>query len=172
MLFFCYNTNMYKNYGVLYNSFMQVLTNRQKQRLVTMNMLCTYLFYCIYPLLLIYVLLFQRNVLLKTICIPLVSFVIFSKFRALFHRKRPYETYPITPLIPKESTGNSFPSRHIFSAVLIATTYLYFCAPLGILLYIIAFVAAIVRVLCGVHYFSDVCVGYIVGILCGLCMFL
>ena len=58
--------------------------------------------------------------------------------------------------------GRSFPSRHVFSAFIIAFTVLI-CSPaasplwfIGILLAVLAAIIACVRVISGVHFISDV----------------
>ena len=79
-------------------------------------------------------------------------------------RKRPYEIYGTEPIIGREKTGDSFPSRHIFSAFIIATTMGYVNIYLGIAIGIIGFAVAILRVVGGVHFISDVAAGMIIGI--------
>ena len=66
------------------------------------------------------------------------------------------------PVITKDTHGRSFPSRHVFSAFIIAFTVLI-CSPsasplwfTGILLAVIAAIIACVRVISGVHFISDV----------------
>ena len=49
------------------------------------------------------------------LAIPGISFVAVSIFRKCYNAKRPYEIYDFKPLIPKDTIGKSFPSRHVFS---------------------------------------------------------
>jgi membrane-associated phospholipid phosphatase len=100
----------------------------------------------------------QDPFLWQAIAIPAVFFVLLSVFRKWVNRPRPYEAMEIVPLLKKESSGASFPSRHVFSAFMIALTF-FAVAPWGALLIIPAVLLAIVRVIGGVHYPSDVIVG-------------
>ena len=55
------------------------------------------------------------------LAIPGISFVAVSIFRKCYNAKRPYEIYDFKPLIPKDTIGKSFPSRHVFSIFVIGT---------------------------------------------------
>ncbi len=105
----------------------------------------------------------QRSIL--TAGIP---FVALSVFRRVYNRPRPYEKLGITPLIPKEKKGHSFPSRHVFSAFIIAMCWLNFVPTVGTVFLALAAALAGIRVVGGVHYVSDVAVGGLFGIVCGL----
>ena len=94
-------------------------------------------------------------------------FLIVTIFRKLINKQRPYEKLPIQSLIKKEKKGQSFPSRHVFSIFLIATLWFYFWKPIGIFLLIAGIFLAIVRVIGGVHFISDVCAGAFLGIIAG-----
>ncbi len=144
---------------------------KYKKGIVFTNHFLTQLFYILYPLLIIYIVLFKREDVLKFILVPGISFVVLSLVRRLIKRKRPYEVYDFKPMIKKETSQNSMPSRHVFSAVLIAMCYLYYSMELGIILLILAFVSATIRVIGGVHFISDVLVGYVCGVLCCLLLF-
>ena len=75
-------------------------------------------------------------------------------------------------LLEKSTRGNSMPSRHVFSAVMI-TMCIYQVSPaLGALLLVFCAFSAVVRVLLGVHYPLDVIVGYLCGLLGGWVMYL
>ena len=134
------------------------------------NRICMRVMYVNYPALLVFLLLKKEETLIEVVLIPAISFVLLSLGRYLINRKRPYETFEIPPVIPKDTKGKSFPSRHVFSAAMIAMTYL-FMSPwlfLGIVLLIVTLVQAVVRVLSGVHYISDVIAGIAVGVLASL----
>lgn len=64
------------------------------------------------------------------------------------------------------------PSRHVFSATIISMAILRLNLILGIFFLILSLVIALCRVLGGVHYPRDVMVGFLVGIVCGLLLFL
>ena len=124
------------------------------------NLICAGIFYLAYPVCLVILLIGKDSRIVAVVLIPAISFVVLSIFRKLINRPRPYETLGITPLLKKESKGASFPSRHIFSAFLIAATIVTL-TPWGYLLYLPAVLLAIVRVVGGVHYPSDAIAGVV-----------
>ena len=131
------------------------------------NKICTLSMYLAYPLLILYMLFQKDPYVARVIMVPLDSFIILSVFRYFLNRPRPYEVFEIPPVIPKNTKGKSFPSRHVFSGMVIAMTFLL-ASPwswLGVLFIVITVLLAIVRVLSGVHYVSDVVVGAIFGVL-------
>ena len=125
-----------------------------------LNKLLTGLVFASYPVLLLYLLWNRSNALYMSIVVPLDGFLIVSAFRYLFNRRRPYERFDLAPVIPKDTKGKSFPSRHVFSAAVIAGTFLVQSEPVlvlwGMILMIAALLLGVIRVLSGVHYISDV----------------
>ena len=122
----------------------------------------------LYPLLLLFLLLKRELLMLCSfIFIPAICFLTVTIFRKVINKQRPYEKLPIQSLIKKEKKGQSFPSRHVFSIFLIATLWFYFWKPIGIFLLIAGIFLAIVRVIGGVHFISDVCAGAFLGIIAG-----
>jgi len=130
------------------------------------NKLCTGMMYLAYPLLVVYLFLTKDAGLLRSILVPGISFVLLSVFRALVNRPRPYEKFEIPPVIKKDTKGNSFPSRHVFSATIIAMTFLLMSpwSVLGVLFLCVSAALAIVRVISGVHFISDVVAGILVAV--------
>ena len=135
-----------------------------------MNKICTTVMYLAYPVLLVYLLFYTQITgrissyysVRKAFFVPAVSFVILTLVRAWINRPRPYETFEIPPVIKKDTRGNSFPSRHVFSAGIIAMTFLLM-SPwwwIGLLFLGVSIVLAVVRVVSGVHYISDVVAGF------------
>lgn len=106
------------------------------------------------------------------VLIPATGFVILSLFRKKINHPRPYETWDISPLLEKDSSGQSMPSRHVFSATIISMAYFHAWTLIGMILLICSGVLALVRVLGGVHYPKDVLVGYVCGLLWGFLFFL
>ncbi len=130
------------------------------------NKVCTMCMYITYPLLVIYMFLKAEDDLLRAIVVPGVNFVLLTIFRKFFNRPRPYETFEIPPVIPKDTKGKSFPSRHVFSSMVIAMTFLL-VSPwpvIGVVFVVLTVLLAIVRVLSGVHYPSDVIAGALYAI--------
>lgn len=125
------------------------------------NKICTISMYFAYPLLILYLLVTQNENLIRALLVPALAFVALSVFRACVNRPRPYETFELPPVIPKDTRGKSFPSRHVFAAMMIAMTFLLL-SPwqwFGVLLVVVTVLLALVRVVSGVHYPSDVIVG-------------
>lgn len=121
--------------------------------------------YLAYPLLLIYMFIQKEADLFRACMVPAVSFVLLSVGRAWINRPRPYETFQVPPVIKKDTKGHSFPSRHVFSAAMIAFTFLL-VSPwmwLGAAFLCVTAALAVVRVVSGVHYISDVLAGIAVA---------
>lgn len=156
-------------YNNIYNWFMKPATNRLKI-LKFIYKFIPYLTMLIYVFLLLYVfvLLKEPYKLLKIIMVPFTAFVAVSLIRKLFNRPRPYTRFNIKPLIAKEKSGESFPSRHTLSITIIAMAALYINVYLGIFLWIIAVVLAASRVLAGVHFISDVVSAAVISIIWGI----
>lgn len=138
------------------------------------NQILTYTMFFLYPLLLIWLLLFEKESLFAAVVVPLDAFIILSVVRYLVNRKRPYEYFQTTSAVSKATSGKSFPSRHVFSAFVIATTFLA-VGPQPVAGYVLLFAGTIIgaiRVLLGVHYVSDVIAGAFFGILAGVAGYL
>lgn len=95
---------------------------------------------------------------------PAVSFFLVSIFRTKYGAVRPYEKYGFAPLLPKDTQGKSFPSRHVFSIFVIATVICYIWLLPGIILLLLGLVLAVLRVAMGVHFPKDVLAGVMVGV--------
>ena len=106
------------------------------------------------------------------VLIPATGFVMLSLFRKKINHPRPYETWNISPLLEKDSSGQSMPSRHVFSATIISMACFHAWTLIGIILLICSGLLALVRVLGGVHYPKDVLVGYAGGLVWGFLFFL
>ncbi len=104
--------------------------------------------------------------------IPATGFVILSLFRKKINHPRPYETWDIRPLLEKDSSGQSMPSRHVFSATIISMASLHASLPVGLACLLFSALLGLVRVLGGVHYPKDVLVGYACGLMWGFLFFL
>ena len=120
--------------------------------------------FIVYPSLVIYLLYTKNNLLIETIWKPLTSFLIVTIFRKIINRKRPYEIMDINPLV-KHKQGESFPSRHTVSAFAIAFVCLQVNLSLGITMLVLAVIVSSSRILCGVHYISDVLSAIIIALL-------
>lgn len=106
------------------------------------------------------------------ILVPALGFVLLTLVRKWINQPRPYESWEIVPLLDKDSSGNSMPSRHVFSATIISMACLHANLPIGLVLLILSALLGFVRVLCGVHYPKDVLVGYACGLIWGILFFI
>ena len=106
--------------------------------------------------------------LYHSVIVPAVAFVALSIFRKCVSAKRPYEVMDIDPIIPKDKSGSSFPSRHVFSVFMIGMTFLQFSVENGMILMILGVILAVIRIVGGVHFTRDVVCGAAIGILSGL----
>lgn len=120
--------------------------------------------YAAYPVLLLVLALSRDSRFWRALLVPAVAFVVLSVVRDRLNFPRPYEVLDIKPLIHKETKGHSMPSRHVFCMFLIAVTFLWAYAPVGVVLLVFGVVLAFVRVIAGVHFPRDV----IAGALCGI----
>ena len=106
------------------------------------------------------------------ILVPAFGFVLLTLVRKWINQPRPYETWEIIPLLDKDSSGNSMPSRHVFSATIISMACLHANLPVGLVLLVLSALLGFVRILGGVHYPKDVLVGYACGLLLGILFFI
>ena len=103
-----------------------------------------------------------------TILLPTaIPFLLITIIRRLINAPRPYELYDFYKIKPKEKSGRSFPSRHVFSAFVIGTTSLIYTLELGFLVLIFAALMAAARVLLGIHFIRDVVAGAVIGAISG-----
>ncbi len=106
-----------------------------------------------------------------------VPFFALGAVRGMIGAKRPYEVYTFYGECPKRGLlgrrsgkmSPSFPSRHAYSAFVIATVFLFECSvPLGAVLLALGAMISAVRVLLGVHFVRDVVCGAAVGVMAGV----
>ena len=109
---------------------------------------------------------------LMYVFVPAAGFVILSFLRKKINAPRPYEVWEIVPLLDRDSSGQSMPSRHVFSATIISMACLHASLSVGLILLILSAILGLVRVLGGVHYPKDVLVGYACGLVWGVIFFL
>ena len=112
--------------------------------LIAVNKLITAGIFVVYPLLLVWLVFTDTAALFMATLVPCTGFVALSVFRHFINRPRPYEKFETTSVMSKDTVGKSFPSRHVFSAFVIASVIL-----------------AVMRVVLGVHFISDVLAGII-----------
>lgn len=133
-----------------------------------MNFALTAVVFCAYPIFILTLFVEKEPKFLRAILVPAVSFAVVSVFRQIVNRPRPYERFGVPAALSKNTAGKSFPSRHVFSVFVIASTVFVWNPPAGIALGILGIVLAAIRVIGGVHTVADVTVGMFVGILSGI----
>lgn len=139
-------------------------SEKKKKGLILANNVITKVLYIIYPVLLAVLAVQRDQRLIRAVLVPLVSFAAVTLFRRLCNCRRPYEVWDIPPLIPKETKGNSFPSRHVFSIYIIAMAVLWIWPPAGVAILAAGVFLAAVRVIARVHFIRDVVAGAALGI--------
>ena len=132
------------------------------------NKILPALIYCAYPLMIAWLLLHRDPRVLRALVIPAGVFLGGTLLRKVLNRPRPYEVYGIPALTPKDTVGQSFPSRHLFSAAVISVCGFWLWPPAGIFLTCITLLLAPLRVLAGVHFIRDVTVGALSGAFIGI----
>lgn len=161
-----------RDYSKFYETITAGLRKKENasQLLTAADRLLAAVMYAAYPVLLVVTAMRETEVrvtVLSYILVPGISFLLLSFVRSRINRKRPYEEWKIDPLIHREGMGNSMPSRHVFSAVLISMCILRQNVFLGVIFLILSACIAVVRVLGGVHYPRDVIAGYLIGAAAG-----
>lgn len=127
----------------------------------------TIVMYLSYVGLIINLLITGDSRLFRVIAVPFGVFVIVTAIRRRINAPRPYEKYPITPLIHKSTKGNSCPSRHSACAAVIALSWLYISPFWGVLLLVMSLLIAASRPLMGVHFPLDPVFGVLLAVVIG-----
>ena len=97
-----------------------------------------------------------------------IPFVIVTLVRRAVNAPRPYELFSeIYDTPPKHKKGLSFPSRHVFSAFLVATVAMPSSPILASVALLLGACLAASRVLLGIHFIRDVVAGALLGLLSG-----
>lgn len=128
-------------------------------------------FYLPYPLALLWLLWHRDSRLALCVAVPAIAFLGCTAVRHVLNRPRPYEVWNIRPLIQKNKSGHSFPSRHLTCAGVIAVTFCYLCPPAGAVLLFLTALMAAVRVIAGIHFTKDVTAGALIGLTIGFAGF-
>ena len=79
----------------------------------------------------------------RVLAVPAAVYVLGTLLRTAINRPRPYEALNFTPLFPKDTKGQSMPSRHCFSAAAIVAAAFTVWVPLGVAACLLAAVISI-----------------------------
>lgn len=144
-------------------------TKHGEKILLFLNKFLTDMVYIAFFYLLLQLIIVHRyEELIRILLVTGISFILVSVIRHLIDAERPYAKYNFTPLVQKDKTGDSMPSRHVFSAFVIGMALWYINAFLGGVILVLGIAMAVVRVLVGVHFPKDVVVGAFMGIISGV----
>lgn len=141
---------------------------KSEKRLKAVKLTYEYLPYAIafFYLAAVFFLFFTGNIkIFRFTVVPAMLFLLVSVFRCIVSAKRPYELYNITPIMKKDKSGKSMPSRHTACAFAIAMAFMHLNVIIGTLMLILAIAVGVSRVLCGVHFVKDVIVGAVVAVI-------
>lgn len=133
------------------------------------NRLTTLVIFLSYPIFLCLRLTARDGALTRYIFVPAAAFLLVTLLRIILNRPRPYERAAIEPLIHKSTRGKSFPSRHVFSAMMIALTVATVYPVWGGMLIGVTLFLALCRLLAGVHYPIDLLAGIVSAIASSVC---
>jgi membrane-associated phospholipid phosphatase len=97
-----------------------------------------------------------------------VGYVLVTLLRKLLNAPRPYELYSFYEIAPKDKAGNSFPSRHAYSAFAIATLTFVVSDILAVVFIVLSVLMCVCRVILGIHFIRDVSAGALIGIIAGV----
>ena len=104
---------------------------------------------------------------LKMVFVTGAPFVLVSLLRGALDMPRPRDVFKLD-FLPSKRLGNSFPSRHVFSAFSIGAALCFVIAPLGVAVLALGVAVASCRVLLGNHFLRDVIAGALIGIGCSV----
>ena len=110
---------------------------------------------------------YPLQLIARAVFVPAFVFLGGTLLRARLNFPRPYEQPGFTPLVPKETHGKSFPSRHALSAAVLAAVWCYFYPAAGACMVVVALLICALRVLAGAHYVRDVAAGALLGFALG-----
>ena len=116
---------------------------------------------------------FLRDIIcaVQLVLLAAIPFALVSIMRLALKSKRPYEVVDfgeLTSRPPHYKLGSSFPSRHVFSAFLIAVLAFEFAPWLGVTGLFLGLALAFLRVVLGIHFPRDVICGALIGVVSGV----
>lgn len=97
----------------------------------------------------------QKEVLIFAVVLLPLSYIIAKIISHFYFDPRPFVVGHFTPLIP-HAPDNGFPSDHTLLASAIAAVIFRFDKKTGLLLFFLALVIGLARILAGVHHFTDI----------------
>ena len=96
-----------------------------------------------------------------------LGFILVTVLRKIINAKRPYEIYDFYTVPPRAKLGASHPSRHCYSAAVIATLGWLVSPLVTLAVGILTLIIAVTRVVTGIHFVRDTAAGISLGVLFG-----
>ena len=127
----------------------------------------TAVFYTAYISLCIWLWLTDRKKLARVLAVPSLCYVSGTLLRSAIDAPRPGDRIPETKRAGAKRGGKGFPSRHAFSAAVIASAFAWIDPKAGAAAAVMAVIMAVQRVLEGAHFIRDAIAGLLFGVLCG-----
>ncbi len=115
--------------------------------------------------------------ILKLLIAAGIPFFAVGAARSIIKAPRPYEVFDFYESTPRKKAfsdirasegSDSFPSRHAYSAFVIATLVFFACPSAGGVLWGLAALMCAARVLLGIHFIKDVLCGAAIGVCAGV----
>lgn len=156
----------YEKYPYIYDWFMA--SKKRVSGLKAFKFVSTAIMYAAYILLLAFLGVSGDMRIIRAVVVPAFVFLFVTAVRKGINARRPYEKYPIKPVIPKSTKGKSCPSRHTACAFIIALAVLYVSVPFGICLLILSVFIGISRPVMGVHFPLDVTFAAVIAVVLGI----
>ncbi len=155
-----------KIFDILFN-----FGNKHKKLTIFTTIYSCYLFFIMYLIGYFYIFFnfkqYGYKTLVKYILVPLITIIIAKILRKKINSKRPFEKMNIVSLV-KHKGGNSMPSNHSASAMVLAISLTYIIPQYAMVFIILAIITGVFRIIAGLHYPIDVLFGFFIGILIGV----
>ncbi|MHB1769925.1 MAG: phosphatase PAP2 family protein [Minisyncoccota bacterium] len=104
----------------------------------------------------------RRDFILLSVLVLPISYLLGKFAGHLFYDPRPFVVSHTTPLFP-HAPDNGFPSDHALLTGTLAALITTFSIPLGLLMWLLAFLIGASRVLAGVHHALDIIGSFIIA---------
>ena len=146
---------------------------KAKKAVLFFNKLATYFFLFAYAWLFFYGATkgkFTPTDFVKVFCAPAFALLVASVLQLAIDRPRPYDIdgAGIIPFKNKERDRNSFPSRHLTCAAVIAATFFPYLPSVSAFLFLLSIGLGYARFVIGWHYPSDLFAGFVLGLFVGI----
>lgn len=141
--------------------------------LPVLDKLLTAYVFCVYCSVLVFLLIKEEfSAVLYTLVLCGIGFVFVTSLRRAISRERPYFSQGYQPIISKGKNSFSMPSRHVYSVFVIALASFQIGFWFFAINIVCGILIALLRVIGGVHYISDVAVSALCALIFGAYFFI